>query len=37
LLFGGMRRLFLNVKRRRSKKRQSVPMPALTPRAFNFS
>jgi hypothetical protein len=28
LLFGGMRRLFLNVMRRRSKKHQSVPMPS---------
>ena len=37
LLLGGMRHLFLNVMRRRSKKRQSVPMPALTPRACSFS
>ena len=37
LLLGGMRRLFLNVMRRRLKKRHSVPIPALTPRAFNFS
>jgi hypothetical protein len=36
LLLSGMRRLFLNVMRRRSKKRQSVPMPALTPRACSF-
>jgi hypothetical protein len=33
LLLSGMRRLFLNVMRRRSKKRHSVPMPTLTPRA----
>jgi hypothetical protein len=32
-----MRRLFLNVMRRRSKKRHSVPMPTQTPRALNFS
>ena len=32
LLLGGMRRLFLYVMRRRSKKRHSVLMPALTPR-----
>jgi hypothetical protein len=37
LLLSGMRRLFLNVMRRRSKKRHSVPMPTLTPRAFSFS
>jgi hypothetical protein len=37
LLFGGMRRLFLNVIRRRSKKRHSIPTPALTPRACSFS
>ena len=37
LLFCGMRRFFLNVMRRRSKKRQSVPMPTLTSRAFSFS
>jgi hypothetical protein len=33
----GMRRLFLTVMRRRSKKRHSVPLPTLTPRAFSFS
>ena len=32
LLLGGMRRLFLNVMRRRSKNRHSVPMPTRTPR-----
>jgi hypothetical protein len=32
-----MHRLFLNVMRRLSKKRHSVPMPTLTPRAFTFS
>ena len=37
LLFGGVRRLFLNVMRRRSKKRHSVPTPTLTPRACSFS
>ena len=37
LLFGGMRRLFLNVMRRRSKKRHSVSMPTLRPRACSFS
>ena len=37
LLLSGMRRLFLNVMRRRSKKRHSVPIPTLTPRACSFS
>ncbi|MGH7840971.1 MAG: hypothetical protein ACREQT_05550 [Candidatus Binataceae bacterium] len=37
LLLSSMRRLFLNVMRRWSKKRQSAPMPALTPRACSFS
>lgn len=37
LLLGGMRRLFLNVMRRRSKKRHSVPMPTMRPRLFSFS
>jgi hypothetical protein len=36
LLFGCMRFL-LNVMRRRSKKRHSVPMPTLTSRALSFS
>ena len=37
LSFSSMRSLFLCVIRRRSKKRQSVPMPALTPRTCSFS
>ena len=36
LLLGRMRRLFLSVIRRRLKKRQSVPIPALTLRSFSF-
>lgn len=37
LLLGRMRRLFLSVMRRRSKKRHSVPIPTSAPRAVSFA